>query len=349
MRSRALWTGKTLYLATGNAVIPIKTATNKPGKPIRLGSSAYAIDMNPDGKTAYVTGFFADVITPINTATNKPGKPINVGSAFPAAIAFTPDRKTAYVRRRHVDHHSDSPSHRHQHGRQGDQRRAGTRPSRSPRTGRPLYVVLRSGPVVPINTATNKAGKAINGPGPFAIAITPNGKTVYVHRPFGGSRQAGQHRHQHGRQGDRRRGRRRSTSRSPRTARPPTSPTRARGTMVPINTATNTAGKPIKVGRTPGAIAITPDGKTLYAAARTHGGPDQHRHQQGRQGHPPRRPWVSQRDRDHTLTKHGSKTAPDTTAARRTSRYCSASVVAASWRPDINQARAAGGSECSHQ
>ena len=34
--------------------------------------------------------------------------------------------------------------------------------------------------------------------------------------------------------------------------------------MTPISTVTNTAGKPIKVGTGPIAIAFTPDGKTAY-------------------------------------------------------------------------------------
>jgi YVTN family beta-propeller protein len=42
--------------------------------------------------------------------------------------------------------------------------------------GKTLYVVdQRSGTVVPISTATNKAGQA-----PDSIAISPDGKTVYV-------------------------------------------------------------------------------------------------------------------------------------------------------------------------
>ena len=36
--------------------------------------------------------------------------------------------------------------------------------------------------------------------------------------------------------------------------------------MTPISTITNMAGKPIKVGSGPIAIAITPDGKTVYVA-----------------------------------------------------------------------------------
>jgi YVTN family beta-propeller protein len=38
------------------------------------------------------------------------------------------------------------------------------------------------------------------------------------------------------------------------------------GTVTPINLATNTPGKPIPVGGSPAAIAITPDGKTAYVA-----------------------------------------------------------------------------------
>jgi YVTN family beta-propeller protein len=38
------------------------------------------------------------------------------------------------------------------------------------------------------------------------------------------------------------------------------------GTVVPIDTATNTTETPIKVGRCPGYIAITPNGRTAYVA-----------------------------------------------------------------------------------
>jgi YVTN family beta-propeller protein len=38
----------------------------------------------------------------------------------------------------------------------------------------------------------------------------------------------------------------------------------AGGTVTPIDTATNTAGKPIKVGNAPQIIAFAPDGKTAY-------------------------------------------------------------------------------------
>jgi hyaluronoglucosaminidase len=39
-----------------------------------------------------------------------------------------------------------------------------------------------------------------------------------------------------------------------------------RGTVVPIRTATNTAGKASRAGEG-GALAVTPDGKTVYVAS----------------------------------------------------------------------------------
>ena len=39
------------------------------------------------------------------------------------------------------------------------------------------------------------------------------------------------------------------------------------GAVTPITTATNRPGKPITVGDWPEAIAITPDGKTVYVAS----------------------------------------------------------------------------------
>jgi DNA-binding beta-propeller fold protein YncE len=50
--------GKMIYVvdSAGLAatVTPISTATNTPGKPIKVGSNPYAIVITADGKTAYV-------------------------------------------------------------------------------------------------------------------------------------------------------------------------------------------------------------------------------------------------------------------------------------------------------
>jgi DNA-binding beta-propeller fold protein YncE len=80
--------------------------------------------------------------------------------------------------------------------------------------------------VTPISTATNKVGKPIHiGRPVLEITITPDGKTVYVADPEG----------------------------------PP-------GAVTPISTATNQPGNPIRIGASL-VIALTPNGKTLYAAA----------------------------------------------------------------------------------
>ena len=129
--------------------------------------------------------------------------------------------------------------------------------------------------VTPIATTTNTAGPPITtGPGPSAVAITPDGKTAYVVNGNSGSP----------------------------TVTPIATATNTAGrpipvgsdpcdiaitpdgktvyvvnsfsdTVTPIATATNTAGPPIRVGHAPDAIAITPDGKTAYVATVNYGSP----------------------------------------------------------------------------
>ena len=84
--------------------------------------------------------------------------------------------------------------------------------------------------VTPIDTATNAAGTPINvGYNPRGLAVSPDGTTIYVANLI--------------------------------------EPSTGMGAVTPINTATNTAGTPIPVG--PGnqafSLAVTPDGKTIYA------------------------------------------------------------------------------------
>src|ERR1019366_8543854 len=136
------------------------------------------------------------------------------------------------------------------------------------RPARPVtaYFASFSG-VTPINTATNKAGKAIKvGAGPFAIAITPDGKAAYVANidsstvtPI-----------------------RTTTNKALKAIKVGSAPgpiaitpdgktayvvNIASGTVTPIRTATNRALKAIKVGTGPQAVAITPDGKTAYVVS----------------------------------------------------------------------------------
>jgi YVTN family beta-propeller protein len=203
--------GKTVYVASSPAggsgtVTPIATATNTPGKPITVGNGPLVIAITPDGKTAYVVNYGSGTVTPIATATNTPGEPIKVG-ADPYEIVFTPDGKTAYV---------GTGACRPAPGDWGSCRSASA--------------------VTPIATATNTPGKPITtGATPEAMAITPDGQTVYV-ASLGACPSAG--------------------TLGPENCRP--------ALVTPIATATNTPGQPITVGPGPFAMAITPDGKTVY-------------------------------------------------------------------------------------
>src|SRR5215470_20098098 len=77
-------------------VTPISTATNKAGRPIKVGRSPCSMAISPDGRKVYVTNQMAGTVTPISTRTNRVGKPIKVGF-MASMITFTPDGKTAYV------------------------------------------------------------------------------------------------------------------------------------------------------------------------------------------------------------------------------------------------------------
>jgi YVTN family beta-propeller protein len=104
-----------------------------------------------------------------------------------------------------------------------------------PTPGLPVtaYVLnVFSGTVTPIRTATDTALAPIRvgtaGEAPTAMAITPDGKTIYVADWVANPHQ--------------------------------------QGTVVPVRTATDTALAPIKVGDYPISIAITPDGQTAFVA-----------------------------------------------------------------------------------
>ncbi len=242
--------GKTAYLtfswSTGSklsgSIVPISTASNTAGQPIRVTSARrpyiLGIVFSPDGKTAYAaagslnttpyTPFMLKpaTLTPINTATGTPGTPIRLSHGA-SDVAITPDGKTIYLdggdgHRGYVTPVSTAT------GRPGQPIpvSAGVGTMTITPDGKTLYVA-GTDTITPVSTATNTAGQPIPvSAGVGTMTITPDGKTLYVgtgtDRPTGGA-------------------------------------------IIPISTATNTPGRPIPVGAED--IAITPDGKTLYAAA----------------------------------------------------------------------------------
>ena len=71
-------------------IVPVSTATNTPGRPIRISGGAGEFALTPDGKTLYVGG--TGEVVPVSTATSSPGPPIHVSGA--GVFAITPDGKT---------------------------------------------------------------------------------------------------------------------------------------------------------------------------------------------------------------------------------------------------------------
>ncbi len=138
---------------SSNTVTPILEPNGTALPPITVGSGPANIAITPDGTTAYVTddgglSSLGDTVTPIDLATLKAEAPIVVGEG-PQGIAITPDGKTAYV----ADAGAIIAG---QAGSFGDE-------------------------VTPIDLATGKAGKPIHvGNAPLAVAVTPDGSTVFV-------------------------------------------------------------------------------------------------------------------------------------------------------------------------
>jgi len=224
----------TAYVAADHPTIvtPVRLATGKTLRPIRISLQALDVAVTPNGSTVVVVGYAAvnrSSVTLIHTATGKAFTTVKfTGFPWPAPIMFTPDSRTAYIAN-DVWSGTVIPV-RTRTGRLGSPIRVGHNPEAMAITpdGKTLYVANEhSGTVTPIRTATGAALRPIRvGQMPGAIAITPDGKTAYV-----------------------------------------TSETTA--TVTPIRTATNTALRPIRVGSPgpypdPEAIAITPDGKTAY-------------------------------------------------------------------------------------
>jgi len=179
---------------------------------------------------AYVANFGSGTVTPIDTATNKAEPPIKVGNG-PFDVAITPNGETAYVTDKldgtvtPIDLAT---------GTTGTPIKVGLLPFAIAITpnGKTAYVAdFGSGTVTPIDLATDTAEAPIKvGLFPLGIAVDPNGSVVYVTN-FGGS-----------------------------SLLPPFYP----GTVTPISTATNTAGKPIPVGLAPYAVTFAPNGETAY-------------------------------------------------------------------------------------
>jgi DNA-binding beta-propeller fold protein YncE len=226
--------GKTVYAANLGAgiVTPISTATDEPGHPIMVGLAPLDMAITPDGKTLLVLTYTG--VTPVDVATNRAGKPVAIEGGV--ALVVAPGGTTAYVPAKPnpdseqgfvvpVDIRANTP---------GQPIKVGMSPQQIAITpdGKMAYVAnYASGNVTPIQLAEGRAEPTIAaGKVPARLVISPDGKTVYVldSNPYG------------------------ALSSGPPFGASPSGV----GHVIPIRVATNSAEKPIKVGRFPVAIAI---------------------------------------------------------------------------------------------
>lgn len=229
--------GRTVYAANpdGDTITPISTATGEPGKPIVVGPSPDAMAITPDGRTVLVlTSSGVTGVTPVDTATNRASRPVAIQGAY--AVAVAPGGGTAYA--------LTMPDPNSQQGfvvpvhirtsTAGQPIKVGLSPEQIAFTpdGTMAYVTnYGSQSVTPIRLPGGLAGPAIPaGKIPTRLAVSPDGATVYVidSNLFGGLDQG----------------------------IPCTRPPCTSGRVIPIRVATNSAERPIEVGRFPIAIAI---------------------------------------------------------------------------------------------
>ena len=165
-------------LQVPGTVTPIDTASGVAGAPIKVGGVPFTIAITPNGKTAYVTDISRNVVTPITTATNKPGKPIKVGDG-PFSLAITPNGKMVYVANDDSGTVTPISTSANKAGR-AIAVAAYPIPIAAAANGKTVYSVGAT-QLSAISTATNKASRPLGiGGGIHAIAISPSSKTVYV-------------------------------------------------------------------------------------------------------------------------------------------------------------------------
>jgi YVTN family beta-propeller protein len=226
--------GKTVYVVNNQpygTVTPINTATSTAGANIKVGVTPGPIAISPDGKTAYVLNLAEGEpgkgsVTPISTATDTAGKPIAIkGATFPDdldLLVIGPCGKTIYAVGNTTLTPIDTTTNTALPAIDVTPRGGFNMAGAITPDGRTVYVIGQFGNsargfIVPVSTATGAVGKPIIVPGaPNLMAITPNGKTLYVLSIGGPGPQD----------------------------------------VIPVNTATNTAGPAIHTGLQPEAIAI---------------------------------------------------------------------------------------------
>jgi YVTN family beta-propeller protein len=221
--------GETVYVAGQKGALGFDTSDLFQTKRL-AGDESNSVALSPNGKTAYLVQNGADQVSVFDTAgKGKFVKSIPVGK-FPFDAAFTPDGKTVYVTNGGgatisvIDAETNSLKETINTG-YFVPRGITITPN-----GKTAYVLLPDTGVGVIDTETNTVSPSIDlsdyGQGDsFFMAITPDGKYLYVPLP----------------------------NYNPK-----------KGSLVVIDTATNTVVDSTRIEDSPIAVAISPDGKYAY-------------------------------------------------------------------------------------
>lgn len=177
----------TVYVASylSHSVTPVNAAAGTAGTPIGITGQPLALAATDDGKTLWVASVDnqpappQNYLTPIDTATGRPGTPIP-GAGAP--MAMSPDGKTVYAAGDggllEISTATDAIRAR-------IPLNGGAHMIVISRDGRRAYVAgippsSRKASITGINLVTGRIVRTICVPDVTALALTPDGKTVYA-------------------------------------------------------------------------------------------------------------------------------------------------------------------------
>jgi YVTN family beta-propeller protein len=271
-------------VADGNApaanglVWPLALASGDRGHNIQVSGPPFALAITPDGRLLFASD--GDVITEIDVADGAVRRKIHTGIApgpVSPPLLVSPDGRILYIAEESRIRSYDIAAGRFDQGIRADWPQA----MLVSRDGMTLWYASADNTVVAVDPATGAVIASIRVKSdPVALAMTPDGRTLYVALPGSGNRgNPGEIIPVDVATGAVRPGIR---TRDPEAmamapdgrtlyvlATPqgtngdgPTTP----GWVTPITLTSHSAGRPIHVGYAPASIVITPDGQTLYIA-----------------------------------------------------------------------------------
>jgi DNA-binding beta-propeller fold protein YncE len=213
---------------------------------LRVGLSPSAVVVSPDGQTIYLANS-DDSITQVSAAAGKAGRRIAIGNGSPGrdagtdSMAITPDGRTLFTTvTDNVTQASlalarvDLPA-----GREAGRVHVpgGVNQFVMSRDGGTLYVLSGDSALYRVDVATGRVETAIPAPdyileSAVTMVLSPDGGTLWIATNEDG----------------------------------PDGTDVLSGAVTPVSLRTGAAGNSVKLGWMPVSIAITPDGRTLYAA-----------------------------------------------------------------------------------